>query len=196
MSTITYWRECLINKFPLRMSSAGTAGVWVKYRKGPRTTTWPYAVARAALYEDYRVWFRESYLKQFADIKGYHGVGDRLPQPDSELSFYVAMAPWLYIVSKEEQVRSYVVPVREHLDGRWWTLKKHRNFVRLCRHEQHVAVFEMLTGLVVYDALANMSNEERLGVVNKAKEAFREELKTNKEIMDKRMGVTGDDILS
>lgn len=196
MSTITYWRECLINKFPLRMSSAGTAGVWVKYRKGPRTTTWPYAVARATLYEDYRVWFRESYLKQFADIEGCYGVRDRLPQPDSELSFYVAMAPWLYIVSKEEQVRSYVVPVREHLDGRWWTLKKHRNFVRLCRHEQHVAVFEMLTGLVVYDALANMSNEERLGVVNKAKEAFREELKTNKEIMDKRMGVTGDDIPS
>ncbi len=196
MSAITYWRECLINKFPLRMSSANTAGVWVKYRKGPRTTTWPYAVARAALYEDYRVWFRQSYLKQFVGIKGYFGVGDQLPQPDSELSFYVAMAPWLYLVSKEEQVRSYVVPVREHLDGRWWTLKKHRNFVRLCRHEQHVAVFEMLTGLVVYDALANMSNEERLGVVNKAKEAFREELKTNKEIMDKRMGVTGDDILS
>ena len=178
------------------MSSAATAGVWVKYRKGPRTTTWPYAVARSALYEDYRVWFRESYLKQFANIKGYHEVRDRLPQPDSELSFYVAMAPWLYLVSKKEQVRSYVVPVREHLDGRWWTLKKHRNFVRLCRHEQHVAIFEMSTGLVVYDALANVSNKEKLEVVNKAREDFREELKNNKEIMDEQMGVTDDDIPS
>ena len=129
MAITIWWHQRLAQGFPLWGDPAKLDSLDVRRHKGAELSDWPRAVLRGALYENYRLWYKTHWREMYE--------GFPTPPMISELVFYAAMHPWLYVVGKKEQVRYYPVSGEE----------KSRYYVRLCELRHHRAVFNMSTGL-------------------------------------------------
>lgn len=190
MSVIVYWQERLRAGRPFFSNK-----VWEEPNntrgKPADGATWPRAVARSALFDDYTIWHQDEYLQPYREAEYYAANPDRMPQPVDELAFYATIAPWLYIVDKNRQVRTYLVPVQVFYEDRWVETKKNRYFIRLCAREAHEAAFEIATALspstpVPYytPGLAEQLEE--------AREAYMKRINANRETMHRTMTGKGD----
>jgi hypothetical protein len=103
-------------------------------------------VQRTTLYEDYLSWCEQVYLAPYRDSEYFRLYPQMVPKPDEEIIFYSSLYPWIYLVGKKKQVRSYLVDTKEAFEGQWYETKKMKYFVRLCSWEDHVAAFELYTG--------------------------------------------------
>lgn len=163
MSAVLYWKERLEDAQPLRDEALRVEGFNVKNPSA--TNTWPRAVARQALYQDYLKWFEEIYLLSFKTVGYYQDFPEQMPKPLDELGFFATMGPFLYVVGKDKQVRNYSVKVQKPYQGRYVQVKTGRYFVRLCEHKAHCAAFELNTGieltlLKLIGGAYNIKNEE------------------------------------
>ena len=145
MSAVLYWKERLESAQPLRDEALRVPGYNV--RNPSVSQTWPRAIARQALYQDYQKWFDEEYLTAFRDVGYYQDFPQHMPKPLDELGFFATMGPFLYIVGRDKQVRNYTVKVQKPYQGRLVEVKTGRYFVRLCEHKAHCAAFELNTGI-------------------------------------------------
>jgi hypothetical protein len=187
MSVLMYWKERLVAKNPLFSEAKRLEKIHVKHRRSDMDNPWPHSVARSALFEDYLIWHEEAYLVPFRAVDYYQSNPDRLPAPADELGFFSTIAPWLYLVGKKQQVRTYLVPVQEFYDGEWYETKKNKYFVRLCTWEQHVAGFEMITG-VPLDMQTEYYHPERARTVADAQTEYHRQIAENREVMEAAMG--------
>lgn len=148
MSVVQFWRERLAAKRPL-YSEGWQAKTDYKPRYKDPNNPWPHSVCRTVLYQDYLYWHEDRFVKPYVGVAFFEASPDSVPKPADELTFYVTMAPWLYLLGKDIQQRSYLVPYRIMYEGAWRQGKKRRYFVRLCYWETHVAAFEMYTGVPI-----------------------------------------------
>jgi hypothetical protein len=147
MSVIPYWHERLRARQPFRLESLRIEGYNTKARNDGMVDTWPRAVAKQALRQDYVAWFEQEYLPQFTASGFYAECPEALPEPLDDLHFFTAIGPFLYLVGREAQTRSYRVREQKRFEGRWMPIRVMRNFVRLCEWHEHVAAFELATGM-------------------------------------------------
>lgn len=153
MSVIQWWRDRLIARNPL-YSSAFKPREDFKPRRDRLEDKWPHSVCRVVLYKDYCYWHQDVFLAPFKGVAFYDDFPEALPKLASEMVFYTAMSPLLYLVSRDVQVRNYLVPHRYMYEGKWVSGKRYRYFIRLCEWETHVAAFELYTGVSLIDKLA------------------------------------------
>jgi hypothetical protein len=165
MSVLLYWRERLEAHNPLYKEDLRIPGLNVRPMNGmdPKAS-WPRAIARYALYQDYCIWHREQFLPL------YKGVECPTPKPADELIFYSTMAEWLYIVGKEQQVRTYLVTHSSYYEGEWVRGRKHRYFIRLLDWAYHAAQFELTTGIFCFND--DMLAEDRIRLIESAKSDY------------------------
>lgn len=155
MSAIQYWKERLAARNPLH------AGVWVegrdyKTRKDrPPISTWPHSVCRAVIYEDYLIWHSEVMLAPYRGVAYYDENPDARPAPLNLIPFFTEISPFIYLVGKDSQVRSYPsIVVHQDDEGNPVRSRKFKYFVRLCEWEAHSLAFEKKTGIVLSKNLA------------------------------------------
>lgn len=179
MSVQLYWKERLQAQNPLFKETLRVSGVTIRPHAGidPKAQ-WPRAVNRHTLYVDYINWHEEVYLAGFRDSE-YFKDPERLPKPAEELVFFNTMYPWLYLVGKKQQVRTYLVDHEFLYEGQWHTGKKHTYFVRLCAWEHHVALYELLTGHSI-GLESPYYDEDRARVVADARSAYLEQIAQNR----------------
>lgn len=180
MSATLYWKSRLTDGDIFFTEASRIVGSTVKPHKNKSDLKWPYAVARSAIYEDYCVWHRLAYLPTFADVEHYKNFPEDLPERADELGFFSTIGPWLYMVGKQRQVRSYSVDEPVHQFGAWHEAKKKRYFVRLCSLAAHRAAFALYTGSVVE---TQVSDEELIRVVTEAQTESRDRIERNRASM-------------
>lgn len=180
MAVILYWRERLQARRPIYCDRLAVEKLNLRTIVGD---TWPRAVAKQALFEDYQIWFEEVYLPPYRDTGFYQDMPDQLPKPATSLEFFTTMSPLLHLIARDKQTRSYKVDKQVQHMGEWVTVKSHRNFVRLCEWKEHVAAFELQTGLVVgfRDFPLSSERDERIMVLVRGQKAYVERLDANKE---------------
>lgn len=145
MSAALYWKGRLIEGRPFYSDAMYVENVTFKpSRSGD---IWPHSVNRIALYDDYCIWFRQAYLPEFQSQEHYTKFPEDLPRRADELNFFATIGPWVYVVGKQQQVRSYVVMEKEHQDGAWFEVRKKRYFIRFCSIEAHRAAFQLFAGM-------------------------------------------------
>jgi hypothetical protein len=149
MSVQLYWKERLAAGAPTQFYKA--EGVDVKHRKDRMEEDWPHSVARSSMMDDYLRWHDQIYLAPFKEVEYYQSHPEALPAPADQLTFSTTISPWLYIISKQQQVRNYPCDHQVQVNGVWMTQAKGRYFVRLAQLKFHVAAFENLTGCKVTD---------------------------------------------
>lgn len=184
MSINAYWHERLSARQPLRLEALRQAGYNVKPREGD---DWPVAVAKQALRLDYMAWFDEVYLPPYLESGFYQDTPQALPQRLDDLHFFTALSPFIHLIGREQQTRTYKVRVPKKFEGRWITVKANRNFVRLCEWREHVAAFELATGLIVGDKLPD-PDPENMGVMAEGVTVAIRKLAGNRETMERTMG--------
>lgn len=145
MSVIQFWKERLQARNPL-YSPAWKVREDFKPRRGEENDTWPHSVVRDVLYQDYCIWFEQKFLEAYRQVLFFQ---EHLPKPVDAYTFFCTMAPWLYLLGQDVQVRHYQVPRRQMYEGKWVTTKRYRYFVRMCEWSTHVAAFEMYAGVKV-----------------------------------------------
>lgn len=182
MSVLMYWRDRLKAKQPFYCPSLRKEQVTYKPNRQDENNTWPHSVHRETMYEDYLAWYGEEYLKPYVESGYYADCPDQLPQAVNELGFFTTIAPWVYIVGRKEQVRAYKVKGQDHYEGEWYETYKNKYFVRLCTWEQHIAAFELDTGIPTGLELTHYCPEQAL-VVKNAIEGFRAEIERNRILM-------------
>lgn len=176
MATTLYWKERLTEGCIFYAGSSYILGNTYKAHKKGGDDTWPHAVARSTLYEDYCIWHREAYLPQFVNMPHYLEHPEDLPVRADELGFYATLGPWLYVVGKARQVRSYAVQERVFQLGAWHEVRRKRNFVRLCSIEVHRAAFQLYTG-------QDFRVVEPIQIVTEAQQDCRERTERNRASM-------------
>lgn len=147
MSVQIYWKERLAAGCPTYMYRI--EGTDVKHRKDRMEDLWPHSVARSSLFDDYLRWHNDVYLTPYRDFEYYRDRPEAMPQPADQLTFFTTMSPWLYIISKKDQIRNYPHETSVQVNGVWQTQSKGRYFVRLAELKFHVAYFEQHTGMKV-----------------------------------------------
>lgn len=145
MAVILYWRERLAARNPIRLIALQGADYRKLQDKAPEDT-WPKAVAKQALLQDYKAWFDEVYLDSYRATQFYIDQPELLPPPATDLEFFTTMSPLLHIVGRDQQTRAYFIWESRQHEGRWVKVKVRHNFVRLCDWQSHVAAFELQTG--------------------------------------------------
>jgi len=185
MSVMLYWQERLEAQNPLYSESLRIDKVNVRPMHGmdPKAS-WPRAISRSALYEDYCRWHKDQFLQLYRGI-AWSGP---MPKPAEELIFFSTMSPWLYVVGKDEQVRTYLVPHSEKYEGEWVHCKKNRYFIRLLDWQYHAVQFELTTGVFVFNR--DMTAEDRIRMVEGAKANYRKVLDHNRHQM--KMAMSGE----
>lgn len=161
MSILQYWRERLAARDPL-YSPSFKAREDYKVRQDRPDDKWPHSVCRAVMYQDYLFWHQDVFLNAYRGVPFFDISPEEMPQPEDDLTFFCTMSPFMYLISKDVQVRNYRVPYQYRFEGRWIKGKRLRYFIRLCEWETHVAAFEMYTGL-------NISGNIKFFDVEKAK---------------------------
>lgn len=146
MAVSLYWRERLLARNPIKYDAFRQEGFDVKYHDGRPGDTWPLRVAKQALLSDYLKWFEEEYLKTFRGVGYYQDFPDALPKPATELEFFTSMSAFLYLTGRHNQTRGYFVWGVTGFEDRFVRARVHRNFIRLCEHNEHVAQYELVTG--------------------------------------------------
>lgn len=149
MSVQIYWKERLAAGSPTLFYKA--EGIDVKHRKDRMEEDWPHSVSRSSLFDDYKRWHDEVYLAPYKQFEFYQINPEQMPSPADQLNFFTTMAPWLYIVSKQQQTRNYACDTQVQVGGVWITQSKGRYFVRLAELKFHRAYFENITGGKVAD---------------------------------------------
>lgn len=149
MTAALYWKERLEAGCPL-YCEAHHNNNWRRVRPDD-PGMWFRAVARQALFMDYCEWFEREYRPRVLRAPEGHYFAELEPQPMSEAAFFAAMAPWLYVEGKKQQVRAYVVDVDKWLPERaeWVGCRQRRYFVRLAPHSVHAEAFFRSTGIMV-----------------------------------------------
>jgi hypothetical protein len=189
MSINAYWHERLRAREPIRLQALRQIGFNVKPREND---TWPTAVAKQALRLDYLAWFDEVYLPPYLESGFYQDTPQALPQRLDDLHFFTALSPFIHIIGREEQTRTYKVRVNKQHEGRWISVKANRNFVRLCEWREHVAAFELVTGLSINMPLPPPS-DENMAAITQGVTVGITKLAANKEAIDRAMGKSKED---
>jgi len=146
MAVAPYWRERLAARRPIRNDAYWVEGFDYKLHDDRPGDTWPKRLAKQALWMDYLAWFEDVYLPPFKEAPYYQDFPDQLPKPCTEVEFWAAIAPFLYVVGRNIQTRGYFVwGQRQHL-GQWVKCKVHRNFIRMADHEECLSTFAMQMG--------------------------------------------------
>lgn len=142
MSIQRWWEERLLARFPLGIEAVAVEGYNFKPQQGDKPDKWPRAVARYALYDDYRFWFEDACVKPIKETV----PEAKWPKAKTELEFFVCIKPWLYY-DKDHQVKNYWVFMSKMHNGAWVRVKVRRWFVRLGPFDDHVAMFLADTGV-------------------------------------------------
>lgn len=182
MSVVLYWRQRLIAGRPIRSDTLWAEGYNYRPLDKQPDSTWPKAVAKQALFQDYLGWFEEEYLKPFAASKGYAEFPDQLPKPANELGFFSQINPMLMLVGASSQVRNYKVTRRQLYEGRWIDVKGWRSFVRLCEWDEHVSAFILQTGSMIPRRQPRTLSQDIEAVAGAVQVAIKR-LATNREAM-------------
>lgn len=167
MSVVHYWHGRLKERQPFRSESLRIEGVTVRAREG--NDTWPRAIAKQTMRNDYLTWFEEVYLPPYLDSGYYKDCPQALPQPLDDLHFFTAISPFVYLLGKHAQTRPYRVQEQRMHEDRWVTIRVTRNFVRLCEWGDHVAAFELATGLLVGSRLPTPDRDHMFTVAQSVK---------------------------
>jgi hypothetical protein len=165
MSVLIWWKERLAARAPLREF---VPRYDLKPNRIDPNDTWPHSCARQALVEDYRDWHERFYLKPYREVPYYEANPDKLPQVVSDFEFFSTMVPYLYVIGKDRQVRTYQVPCKKMYDGRWMTVRVTRYFVRFAEWKEHVAAFETSTGMHI-EANVLYFEEEKAKLLSNAR---------------------------
>lgn len=182
-----WWKERLVDRHPIGCEALRMEGYNLKTARTETTDPWPRAVARQALFEDYKIWFEDSYLPPYKTAGYYADFPDNLPRPTDELGFFTTIAPFLYIVGKKQQVRAYYVPQKQLYEDRYVTIKVNRYFVRLCEWEAHIAQFELLTGMDAHSILPSFDPDNAKTVARAISSAIRR-IKANRQKLPPEVG--------
>ena len=144
MGTISqWWEERLKAHDPIGVPAVHLDGYNLKMHPTSQEP-WPKAVARSALYEDYRFWFEDRAIKPIMKSPNYDPK--MLPITKTEHEFFICMKPWIYI-DKDHQVKNYWVWGQRQHEGEWVKVKVRRWFVRLMPWEAHAIAFFVDTGI-------------------------------------------------
>lgn len=149
MSTITYWAGRLRDEFPLYDAALRKPKITYKPYLNEPYRRWPRAVCRSDLYHDYVSWYNNEVKPVYQAMPVYQENPQAIPPADAEFIFFATMSPWLYVMGKKRQVKSYYVDQQEHVDGSWVNTKVRRYFIRLGSYQEHLDAFESITGLKV-----------------------------------------------
>lgn len=188
MSVLLYWQERLEAQNPLYTESLRVPKLNIRPMPGmDHKSSWPRAIARSALYEDYQQWHKDQFLALY---RGISWAGP-MPKPVEELIFFSTMAQWLYIVGKDAQVRTYLVPHSHLYEGEWVHGKKNRYFIRLLDWEYHAAQFELTTGIFKFQVCDTA--EDRIRMIEEAKANYIKVLAHNRHAMSEKMGMEEDE---
>jgi hypothetical protein len=175
MSVMLYWKDRLEAQNPLYCEALRVPGVNVKAMPGmDGRASWPRAVSRAALYEDYQQWHKDEFCALYRGI-AWSGA---MPQPAAEFIFFCTVENWLYVVGKEEQVRAYRVNHMVSYEGEWVKTKKLRYFIRLLDWKYHAAQFELTTGIFCFDIAETVA--ERIKLIEDAKANYKKLIHWNR----------------
>ncbi len=192
MAIALYWRERLKARQPLYLEALRMEGYNFIRNPDALEDSWYKAVAKQAWATDYRAWFDEIYLAPFKSNGYYQDFPDRLPVCGTDLEFFTAIGPFLHVIGKAQQTRSYKVHEFRPYEGRQVKIKVSRNFVRLARWEDHVAAYELLTGSRLGSALASGETVDAVQMLSEGARAAADRLAANKEAIDRAMGKGGD----
>lgn len=182
MAVIQYWAERLRDRDPISTPQLRTVNT-VKHHEGRGEDTWPKAVAKQAMYLDYLAWFERVYLPPFQQTPFYQDQPVLLPAPARELDFFVTMSPFIHVVHRDKQTRSYLVREQRQHNGRWLEARVRKNFVRLCEWKEHVAVFELQTGMLIDGGLFAGANFEAIETVAEGTRVVIDRIADNRERM-------------
>lgn len=184
MSVLIYWQERLQDRKPLYSDSIAIPGFNVKAREGD---SWPASVARSALLEDYLLWHEEKLLEPYRQSPMYADHPAMMPKPVDEMGFYNSLAPLIYVIGKHQQVRNYKVTIQRQFEGKWQSGTQRRYFVRLATWEEHVASFELQTGIEVHGNVIYL-DVAKAQMLMKARTEWQEETDGNRKRMETSMG--------
>lgn len=173
MSALLYWKERLLCGMPFFSSKFYDEKLFLKPNRKDPTSPWPHAVARSAMYADYAIWHREKYLPEFQEQPHYQRYPEDLPRAADELGFFSTIGPWLYVLGKSKQVRSYSIIERVHQSNVWHDVPKKRYFVRLCGLPVHIAAFELYTGISLGFHAADDRDQHRFARITEAQQECR-----------------------
>lgn len=152
MSVQRYWAERLTDKRPIR-----SVELWQlksAIRADDEMENWPRAVSKEIMYMDYKQWYEEIVLPQYACSEYYRNNPNLVPQPVEYHTFFTIIGPWLYVTGdKKNHVRHYRVQMNVPYKNSWATVRRLKSFIRLSDWEDHVAAFELHTGTALRYAL-------------------------------------------
>jgi hypothetical protein len=187
MAVIPYWKERLLARCPLHVESLRVPAN-LRARNDQPGDTWPRAVAKQALFLDYQAWFDECYLVPYRETS-YYQDGAALPEPAGELDFFITMSPFLHVVGRAQQTRSYFVREPQLHEGEFVMVKAKRNFVRLLTWNEHVAQFELVTGIHIDTPdIGREKRVENIGQVSRGVQLTIRKIAENKATMRRNMG--------
>lgn len=151
MPVATWWRKRLEEQNPIGDPVLWVPGFNVRPSRDPNEK-WPRAVARQALYMDFVAWYENEYLLGYRKTEMYVRFPEQLPITPTELTFWMAIAPFLYLHGKKVSVRNYFVKKPVQHQGAWLQVKVRRYFVRLEPWQKYVDRYEVNTGRKLYSA--------------------------------------------
>jgi hypothetical protein len=186
MAVVAYWLQRLRDRRPLWSPGLNLPGQTFRPFRDRPEDSWPQAVSKQALFQDYQLWFTDVYLPPFQASGFYQDVPEALPKPATDLDFFVIMSPMIHLVGRAQQTRSHIVPLREMHQGEWYTVKRRKNFVRLCSWQEHVAAFELQTGLPVAATLPPPT--EQMKTVARGVKVSIRKLADNKAVLERAIG--------
>ncbi len=132
------WEARLLARHPLGDLSLREEGFNVRSWAG-KNGEWPRAVARQALYLDYQGWFAQ---EMQGNLKFLIDNNLSAPVIPTELQFFIAMGPWLYVDGKDWHVKNYNIKASKPINRGFARVQVRRYFVRLVEWERHVSTFE------------------------------------------------------
>lgn len=184
MSVLKYWQERLIDGKPYHSDFFMKDSLSIRYHKDPND--WPFAVARSSMYKDYLVWYQNKFIPLYEQTEYYQRNPEMIPHAADEQTFYTTISPWLYVVGKDKQVRSYRVSVPEQYNDATILVKRYVYFVRLADLETHKMAFELDTGVLI-GARGDIDDMTRATHLSNAITEWGDKVRKNREEMAPEM---------
>ena len=171
----------MVDQFPLRVPQDNT----FRLNKNDLDARWPASVSRTALYNDYLLWHKDVFLKNYMGVGYYKDNPHRIPLAAPQLEFFSTLGPCLYVIGNERQVRAYKVYEEVHYEGKWIKIAKNRYFIRLCAWTEHCAAYELLTGVKLSVSLSFFPIQARQ--ISNAQDREEEETRKRRMLMAEAM---------